>query len=190
MRSRPILPFMAHASSPKTVDDYFALGEDRLTELIEGEFVVSAAPNWPHQRASFRLALLLEVQLRRLKLGKVNLPVDVELSRTTVVHPDVVYLSNATMKRIKGHLFGPPDLAVEFLSSSNRSNDLKRKMKLYLEYGVPQYWIGDPEARTIRVLENGGRARIEKGTFKPGDVIRPSGMPGVTVEVSEVFEDE
>ncbi|MEK7468441.1 MAG: hypothetical protein AAB074_13610 [Planctomycetota bacterium] len=52
------------------------------------------------------------------------------------------------------------------------------------------YWIGDPDARTIRVLENGGKAWVEKGVFRPGDVIRPSGMPGVTVEVSEVFEVE
>ncbi|KAF0244005.1 MAG: hypothetical protein FD180_2894 [Planctomycetota bacterium] len=180
---------MPHATPPKTVDDYFALGDDRLTELIEGEFVVSAAPTLPHQRAIICLICILELQLRRLKFGKVSLPIDVELSRTTVVHPDIVFLSNATLKRIKGHLFGPPDLAVEFLSPSNRSNDLKRKMKLYLEHGVPQYWIGDPDARTIRVLENGGKAWNEKGMFKPGDVIRPSGMPGVVVEVSEVFEE-
>jgi Uma2 family endonuclease len=180
---------MPHPTPPKTVDDFFALQDEGETELLDGEFVVSAAPNLPHQRAIVRLLFILEGQLRQLKIGKASLPIDVELSRTTVVHPDVVYLSNATLKRIKGHLFGPPDLAVEFLSPSNRSNDLKRKMKLYLEHGVPQYWIGDPDARTIRVLENAGKAWKEKGIFKPGDVIRPSGMPGVIVEVSEVFEE-
>ncbi len=189
MRRRSILPFMPHADSPKTIDDYYALpDDDRHTELIDGAFVVSPEASWAHQRAAFRLAFVLEGQLRRLGLGKVNLPINVQLSQTTVVHPDVVYLSPETLKRVGKVLVGPPDLAVEFLSPSNRENDLERKMKLYLKHGVPQYWIGDPERRTIRVLENGGSAWIEKGTFGAGDVIRPTGMPGVEVAVSEVYE--
>ncbi len=189
MRRRSILPFMPNALPRKTADDYFALGDDdRRTELIEGVFVVSPQANWAHQRAAFRLAFVLEGQLRRLGLGKVNMPIDIRLSDTTVVHPDVVYLSSETLKRVGKVLVGPPDLAVEFLSPSNRANDLKRKMTLYLEHGFPQYWIGDPESRTIRVLENGGTRWIEKGTFKAGDVIRPAGMPGVEVAVSEVYE--
>ena len=190
MRRRPILPFMPHVTPPKTTDDYFALEDDGETELLDGEFVVSPAPSLRHQMAVIALAAILYRQAKSLRCGIVlTAPFDVVLSRTNIPHPDVLFLLAASLARLtKNVLQGPPDLAVEFLSPSNRNNDLKRKMKIYLECGVPQYWIGDPEARTIRVLENGGKAWVEMGIFKEGDVIRPWGNLDVTVEVGEVFE--
>lgn len=188
MRQRPILPFMPR---PQTVDDYFALDDpDCRVELIDGVFVVSASPSFAHQRAVFCLGIIIETQAKKLRLGKVMcLPLDTMLSRTSVVHPDVMFLSKETLRRVDNHLKGPPDLAVEFLSPFNEDNDLKRKMKIYLEFGVPEYWIGDLNAKTIRVLENVKGRWKEKGTFKPGDTIETPRMPGIVVAVSEVYED-
>jgi len=189
MRREPILPLMPRATPLKTVDDYFALDDDGRTELLDGVFVVSPSPSYGHQRAVLRLAVALDRQVEGPGLGEVLFaPLDVVLRPTTVAHPDVLFVSTAHLHRIDRHLEGPPDLAVEFLAPSNPENDLDRKMKLYLESGVPQYWIGNLETRTIRVLENAGDHWIEIGTFAPGSVIRPAGMPGVIVEVSEVYE--
>ena len=47
---------------------------------------------------------------------------------------------------------GPPDLVVEVLSPGTREIDLARKMALYAKYGVPEYWIIDPETETTRIL--------------------------------------
>jgi len=191
MRRRPILLFMPRLTPPRTVDDYFALDHDGEVELLDGEFVVSPAPGLRHQMAVVSLTSILHRQVRALRLGRVLTgPFDVVLSRTSVPHPDILFVGNAGLPRLGDTLEGPPDLAVEFLSPGNLKNDLKRKMKIYLEFGVPQYWIGDPKARTIRILENGGDRWIEKGTFGAGDVIRPAGMPGVVVDVSEVYEFE
>ena len=189
MRRRLILPFMPHASPHKTVDDYLALDDDQCrTELVDGEFVVSPAPEVRHQAAVIMFAAILIRQVKPLGLGWVFAgPLDVVLSPQSVVHPDVVFVATANFSRLAKRLEGPPDLAVEFLSPSNPENDLDRKMKLYLKHGVPQYWIGDVDAKTIRVLENGGDRWIERGTFGPESVIRPAGMPGVEVSVAEVY---
>ncbi|MBI2921003.1 MAG: hypothetical protein HYY18_07960 [Planctomycetes bacterium] len=48
--------------------------------------------------------------------------------------------------------------------------------------------MGNVERKTIRVLENAGTEWREAGTFKVGEQIRSPRMPGVVVEVSEVFE--
>ncbi|MBI2919722.1 MAG: Uma2 family endonuclease [Planctomycetes bacterium] len=77
------------------------------------------------------LVTILQRQVEPRKLGKVAPgPVDVELSRTTVVHPDVVFVATANLHRIGKHIVCPPDLTVEHLSPSNPGNDLKRKMHL------------------------------------------------------------
>ncbi|MCE9581436.1 MAG: Uma2 family endonuclease [Planctomycetes bacterium] len=189
MRHRPILPFMPRDSHQKTADDYFALDDDECrTELIEGEFVVSPAPVVRHQAAIAMLVAILIRQVKPLGLGWVfGGPLDSVLSPKSVVHPDVLFVATANLSRLMKCLEGPPDLAVEFLSPSNPENDLNRKMKLYLRHGVPQYWIGDVDAKTIRVLENGGDHWIERGTFGPEAVIRPAGMAGVEVSVAEVY---
>jgi Uma2 family endonuclease len=47
---------------------------------------------------------------------------------------------------------GPPDLVIEVHSPSNRGHDLLTKRSLYARAGVREYWIVDPDARTIELL--------------------------------------
>lgn len=187
MRPEPI--FNSMPVPPKTVDDYFALDDPECRiELIDGEFVMSPGPEMRHQAAVVQLTMILQRQVIALNLGWVFVaPFDTILSPTSVVHPDVLFVAKANYPRLGKLLDGSPDLAVEFLSPSNPEYDLKRKKQLYLKSGVPWYWIGDPEARTIHVLENGGTDWIDRGVFRIEDTIRPAGMPGVVVEVREVY---
>ena len=47
---------------------------------------------------------------------------------------------------------GAPDLLIEVLSPSNRGHDTLTKRTLYARGGVREYWIVDPEARTLEIL--------------------------------------
>jgi len=77
-------------------------------------------------------------------------PLDVILSDTTVVQPDLVYLDPARLGLLTERgIEGPPTLVVEILSPSTRLIDRERKLALYARYRVPHYWIVDPAARAL-----------------------------------------
>lgn len=89
-------------------------------ECVDGELLVSPAPDFPHQRIVGAVYRRLYEYLRGTTLGEVSFsPADIELDRHTLVQPDVfvVPLGAAgpprTWRDIEGLL-----LAVEVLSPS------------------------------------------------------------------------
>ena len=68
-----------------------------------------------------------------------------------MVQPDLLVICSEQdylhMKRLEG----APDLAVEILSPSTRSKDMILKLYKYEKAGVREYWIVDPEHRTVTV---------------------------------------
>ena len=48
-----------------------------------------------------------------------------------------------------------PSLVIEVLSGATRRRDLGDKRKLYMDAGVPEYWIVDPEAKRVLVVRAG-----------------------------------
>lgn len=191
MRPHRILPFMpAPDGQLRTIDDYMRLDVEHGVELIEGEFVVSPAPDPRHQTAVLMMGSILNTQVRALRLGRIYIaPLDVVLSRFTAVQPDVLFLSNASLLRLDRRLEGPPDIAIEFLSRGNPENDLDRKLKLYRKHAVPEYWIGDPEARTLAIRRLDGGAWSEPWQLNSGDVATSPLIPGVQVPLADVFID-
>lgn len=173
----------------RTVADYMALPCEWGVELIDGVFYdVTPAPGADHQSAILRLGAILESAVRRRKLGRVFVaPFDVVLSDSTVVQPDVTFIARAHLDRLGELLEGPPDIAVEFLSKHHRDHDLVRKKKLYFKHGLPEYWIGDPAAKTLEVFRRGHRSWSSRGIFRPGQVVRSPLLPGVRVSVRSVY---
>ena len=172
----------------KTVEDYMAYDEERV-ELIDGEFLVSPSPGLRHQRISGNLFLLLELQVRRLRIGQmVQAPFDTVLSVHNVVQADIVFITPETLKRADPRLEGPPDVAIEILSKSGRKRDLVTKKKLYHEFRVPEYWIVDPVAETVTVLVWASETWKVHGVFRRGESAISEVMKGVVAPVNEVFE--
>lgn len=79
-------------------------------------------------------------------------------------------------------------LVVEILSESTRERDLDLKKKLYARHGVKEYWIADPDARTVTVYLLQGDGYMETGTYGPDDTWRPHVLPGLEVRGAEVFD--
>ncbi len=146
-----------------TYRDYEALPNDgRRYEIHEGELSVTAAPRTKHQEVSIKLASALHVHATTRGLGKVfAAPIAVVLSDTTIVEPDIVYVATDRLGLISERgIEGAPTLAVEILSPTTAQIDRTTKMQLYARYGVPWYWIVDPDSRTVEVyaLGEGGYA--------------------------------
>lgn len=139
-----------------TYEDYAALPDDgRCYELHEGELSVTPSPGTRHQEISSNLNDVLRAHVKARALGHVlYAPLDVILSDTTVVQPDLVYVdpNRRTLMSRRG-IEGPPTLAVEIISPSTPRIDRVTKLRLYARYSVPYYWIVDPDARAVEAYE-------------------------------------
>lgn len=79
-----------------------------------------------------------------------NAPIDVILSETDVVQPDLVILRCDRLHLVTERgIEGPPDIVVEILSPSSRVIDRRVKPRTYARYGVPEYGIVDGEVGQI-----------------------------------------
>src|SRR5689334_12280366 len=107
---------------PLTVADYYKLPADdgKLWELLDGELILNAAPTTRHQRVSRRLLYALMSQLEPTSAAEVfNAPMDVVLSNTTVVEPDLLIVGTARSAIITERAIeGAPDVLIEILSPS------------------------------------------------------------------------
>ena len=92
-------------------------------------------------------------------IGRVYLsPLDVVMSNTDVVEPDLLYMSNARAAAVLTdiNVRGIPELLVEIASPGTRKRDDGIKRRLYERAGVPEYWIVDPEVERVRVYRRDG----------------------------------
>jgi Uma2 family endonuclease len=134
--------------------DYAALPDDgRRYEIHDGELSVTPAPGTGHQGVSIALASALYTHVTERSLGRVfTAPIDVILSDTTIVQPDLVFIASNRSAIISARgIEGAPTLVVEILSPSTARIDRNRKLQLYARHGVPYYWIVDSDARSIDV---------------------------------------
>ncbi len=138
-----------------TYADYRQTPDDERYELLDGDLIMTPAPNTGHQTAVSDLSALLNQFVKIQRLGRVLVaPFDVVLSDVDVVQPDILFISNERVERFLDdeNLKGPPDLAVEVLSPSTAQRDRSFKRALYARHGVKEYWIVDPDAKTVSVL--------------------------------------
>ena len=152
---------------PLTYDDLVNMPDDgNRYEVIGGELLVNPAPRRDHQEIVRDLNWLLETHLRATGIGRAYThPVDIWLGPNDIVEPDIVVIRESRLEsyRPEGVVREPPDLVVEVLSPSTRGTDQVRKMALYAKSGVPEYWIADPDRRslTMHLLEDGQYCPVE-----------------------------
>ena len=139
-----------------TYEDYLATPDDGCRyEIHDGELSVTPVPGTRHQMVSANLGDALRAHVKQLGMGLVlYAPLGVILSNTTIVEPDIVYIATADAAPVSARgIEGPPTLAIEIISPGTPRIDRVTKLQLYARYGVPYYWIVDPDARAIEVYE-------------------------------------
>lgn len=180
-----------------TFADVLSWEENDRVELIDGEAYMMAPPSRIHQKISGEIFR----QLANFLIGKncevypapfgVRLfekdgdrPKDVD----TIVEPDISVICDKN-KLDKYGCKGAPDLIIEILSPSTQRHDRFVKLNLYLWAGVREYWIVEPETRTVQVymLENG--ILHPSAFYGPGDIAKVNVLEGCFIELCKVFEE-
>ncbi len=174
--------------------DYQQLPDDgNRYEILEGELVVTPAPEYRHQLASANLVVpVINWLNQRGDRGKLlHAPFDVVLAEDTIVQPDLVYMSEQTLRLIdKGRLHGVPDLVVEIFNERGAARDRLIKLQVYSRFRVREYWLVDLEARCITVLVLTDDGLYEQFASGSGSALLASRvLEGFTLETAAVFKD-
>ena len=181
---------MKPVATKMTYDQYCLLPEDRNRyELFDGELVMTPSPTAQHQRIVLRLASELDSYVKTNGLGEGFVaPLDTIFDQYTVMQPDILYVSRERVPLVvKERIEGAPDLVVEVLSPSTFYIDLRRKMAVYAQFGVQEYWIVDPETQTIELYGRVGEELQLARRFSSNATFESPLLPGFRLAVSGIF---
>jgi Uma2 family endonuclease len=171
-----------------TEDDYLDLDTNRLVEFSHGRVEVLVMPTELHQDLLLWLYEMLKRFVSADKLGKVMLaPRPVQLWPGKFREPDILFmLAENDMRRTQPYWIGA-DLVMEIISPDDRKRDETDKRREYAQANIPEYWLIDPERKTVVVLWLEGNSYQEHGLFSPGDQATSRLLPGFTVDVNALF---
>ena len=173
-----------------TWEDYRTAPPDKRYELLDGDLLMTPAPNLKHQEVQCRLGRRLAQFVEERALGKFFFaPCDVVLSDTDVVQPDLLFVSRERAHLLSGgeNVQGAPDLVIEILSPATAGRDRGYKRELYAKHGVTEYWLVDPAAGTVRIhrLQDGALAAAH--TFGRGQILRSPLLDGFELDLDAFF---
>ncbi len=159
-------------------------------EIVDGDLLVTPAPNTLHQTIVLNLSSELLQHVRKHRLGRIFIaPYDVVFTSSTVLEPDLLFVSRPRLNIIgKKNLSGPPDLVVEVLSESTAQVDREIKSKQYALYGVPEFWLIDPEGKTVEILrlKEGGYELASRLVF--GDTLTSPLFSGLSLPIASLWQ--
>ena len=181
-----------------TLADCLTWDENELIEIIDGEAFMMATPSRIHQKISGELFRQLANYLEGKKCEVYAAPFGVRLFEQdgdrpedvdTVVEPDISVVCDRN-KLDKHGCKGAPDLIVEILSPSSLRHDRLVKLNLYQRAGVREYWIVDPENRSVMVFlpDSNGSFRLHED-YGREDVAKVSVLDGFFIELNKVFSE-
>lgn len=168
---------------------------DLRLEYINGEIVLLASPDTYHQVISGNLYILLHEYLINSACRVFYAPFDVIFHKQNFETPDVMQpdlfiacdLSETVNE--KGRYLGTPTQCVEILSKSTRSKDMVDKLNTYLLSGVREFWLVDPEKKTVMLYGFKDCEVDEYMTYSLSDTLASYYFKGMQFPLAAVFAE-
>jgi Uma2 family endonuclease len=144
-------------------------------------------PTRDHQYFIFQLAFAIERWSKPRKLGRVLPDVLMKLDGEWTPAPDLVFVAQRHLKRVKEkRIEGPVDLAVEALSESNPELDRETKFAAYARFGIRWYWIVDLKSRVLEEYElvDTTHGNLVEAPFD--EPFKPRLFPGLVIDLASL----
>ena len=163
-----------------------SLPDGQRAELIDGVVYDMAPPTSTHQRISMFFSKVISnwIDGHSGKCMVFAAPYAVYLQDDdlTYVEPDITVICDDSKMDEKG-CHGAPDWIVEIVSPSSKGMDYFVKLLKYRAAGVREYWIVDPESRTVRIYEFEQDDRTKDYDFS--EPVPVGIYPGFSIRVGE-----
>jgi len=186
----PVIQTTRRAAAQKRRDliyaDFLRFPSDgRRHELMDGVHVMTPRPDIAHQRASGGLLLQLHARVAQRGGEVLTAPIGLKLSSRTVLQPDLLLVLDNEARSLRGLVDQAPDLVIEILSPSTQRNDRGRKLRLYADAGVPEYWVVDLRHQCVEqfALRDGRYQLLGKRT----KTIAMQAAPGMRVDLTRLW---
>ena len=176
---------MAMDTTPWTLEELHRLPDDgNKYELVRGELFVTPAPSVDHETVIARLSRALEPYVLAHGLGLVYRPRAVLRFQRSEVEPDLMVREPPPEKRTAWEDMSFPILVVEVVSPYTRRRDRLEKRDFYMDAGVAEYWIVEPEDEAVTVVRPGREDGIARDVL----VWQPRGnLPTLDIQLREIF---
>lgn len=137
-----------------TEDDYYNIPEDIRAELINGQIYYQAAPSRIHQEIlnalNHTIYNYIKTKNGSCKVYPAPFAVKLFEDRKNIVEPDISVICDRNKITDQG-CTGAPDWIIEIVSPGTFSHDYVRKLNLYTNAGVREYWIVNPIKKSVYV---------------------------------------
>lgn len=181
----------ADAASELTLEEWFALPEDEPGELVGGRLVEEEVPSYIHE---FLVSLLTHLFCGWiLPRGGLVAGSDAKfaIGPGDGRKPDLtVYFPGSRRPALRGLISQPPDIAVEIVSPSPSDGRRDRVEKLddYASFGIPYYWILDPQLKSLEIFELGPDGRyVHALGVSEGVIEEVPGCEGLRLDLDELW---
>ena len=175
-----------------TAEELLAMPDDGFRyELVRGELRKMAPAGRVHGKRGNRVNYSLSAHVYENDLGETYLAetgFHLETDPDHVLAPDVAFVRKEREDAIggdsDGYFFGPPDLAVEVISPTDRYTEVEAKVKEWFAGGTLMVIVVNPRNRTVRVYRSLADSDLltEDDTLNGGDVV-----PGWRLPVADIF---
>ncbi|KAM3100102.1 Uma2 family endonuclease [Phormidesmis sp. 146-12] len=186
---------MTTTTKPMTLEEYLTYddGSDTRHELVNGELI--AMP--PESRLNIQIAIFLLTQFIQLGIPEKQIAMKTQIavsgSKATAREPDLIVLSEEAAIALEGakqslitHDMPPPLLVVEVVSPKQEDRDYRYKRTEYAGRQILEYWIVDPIAQKVTVLQwvNG---LYEEQVFQGSQAIGSPLFPDMNLVAEQVL---
>jgi prevent-host-death family protein len=163
-------------------EDFLKLAEESENryEYIDGEVYLQASPSYSHQKIVMEIANAMYNWFKGTRCRPLTAPFDITLTkngRKNVVQPDLMVICDTENINESDRYTGVPAMVIEVLSESTRQKDMLKKLNLYFNGGIKEYWIVSPFHKEVYVY-----------CFEEQDIREYRVYKGVETAQSLIFE--
>ncbi len=168
---------------------------DQRFEYIDGEIYLLASPKVTHQNVLMELMGIFYNYFRGKSCRPAVSPFDVTLKRNedniNIVQPDLMVLCDMDENiNEQDYYVGTPTLVVEIISESSRKMDYIKKLDLYLDCGIKEYWIVNPFSKEITCFEFSNKEIQDNITFRLGEKAKSYIFADLVVDMKSLFVNQ
>lgn len=182
---------VAQRMSEEAYQQFVFSGVEGQWELHEGRLVEKPGMTWEHGGIVTELAYLLRHQIARAEY-RVFIESRVRRPTATIFLPDLMVVPTVYGEPFRGRpgtlaIFSDPlPLVVEVWSVSTGDYDVDAKLPVYQQRGDLEIWRIHPYERTLTAWRRQPNGSYQE-TIHRGGVIIPAALPGVTIDLDELF---